>query len=46
MPSAGPDASTRRAVDVPALVERADRIAVTLLANASRKTGRDYFKRH
>jgi cytosine/adenosine deaminase-related metal-dependent hydrolase len=33
-------------VDVPALVERADRIAITLLANASRKTGRDYFKRH
>ena len=32
-------------VDVPALVERADRISVTLLAQASRKTGKDYFKR-
>lgn len=34
-----------RGVDVPALVERADRIALTLLANASRKSGRDYSKR-
>jgi cytosine/adenosine deaminase-related metal-dependent hydrolase len=32
-------------VDVPALVERADRLSVALLAQASRKTGRDYFKR-
>jgi cytosine/adenosine deaminase-related metal-dependent hydrolase len=32
-------------VDVPALIERADRISVTLLAQASRKTGKDYFKR-
>lgn len=32
-------------VDVPALVERADRVAAGLLASASRRTGRDYLKR-
>ena len=34
-----------RGVDVPALVNRADEIALTLLVNAARKTGRDYLKR-
>ena len=34
-----------RGVDVPALVSRADEIALTLLVNAARKTGRDYLKR-
>jgi cytosine/adenosine deaminase-related metal-dependent hydrolase len=31
-------------LDVPALVEKADDIAITLLASAARRTGRDYFK--
>jgi hypothetical protein len=34
-----------RGVDVPSLVERADRISDALLLSASRRSGKDYFTR-